>query len=257
MTGDEIFCRVCNFPSMVDTGGCNVDVQGDYGDTHHWQKRSIFWDLAYWSTNIIRHNLDVMYIEKNVFDNVINTIMGVPGKSKDNVKSRRDLEIYCDRKSLEIPRGSNKMSKAYYCLDRESKKILCMWLKGLRFPDGYVSNLTRYINISGLKLQNMKSHDCHVFMQRLLPIKVKELLPEHVWKPLTELSMFFHDLCSTTLNEEHMAMLERRIPEILCRLEMIFPPSFFDSMEHLPIHLPYEARVGSPVQYRWMYPFER
>ncbi|KAH0717853.1 hypothetical protein KY285_013884 [Solanum tuberosum] len=28
-------------------------------------------------------------------------------------------------------------------------------------------------------------------------------------------------------------------------------------MEHLPIHLPYEARIAGPVQYRWMYPFER
>lgn len=28
-------------------------------------------------------------------------------------------------------------------------------------------------------------------------------------------------------------------------------------MEHLPIHLAYEAKVGGPVQYRWMYPFER
>lgn len=28
-------------------------------------------------------------------------------------------------------------------------------------------------------------------------------------------------------------------------------------MEHLPVHLPYEARVCGPVQYRWMYPFER
>ncbi|KAL8098120.1 hypothetical protein AgCh_031041 [Apium graveolens] len=28
-------------------------------------------------------------------------------------------------------------------------------------------------------------------------------------------------------------------------------------MEHLTIHLPYEARVRGPVQYRWMYPFER
>ncbi|GKV32419.1 hypothetical protein SLEP1_g41030 [Rubroshorea leprosula] len=33
--------------------------------------------------------------------------------------------------------------------------------------------------------------------------------------------------------------------------------AFFDSMEHLTIHLPYEARVGGPVQFRWMYPFER
>ena len=38
---------------------------------------------------------------------------------------------------------------------------------------------------------------------------------------------------------------------------MIFPPSFFDSMEHLLIHLPFEAKAGGPVQYRWMYPFER
>jgi len=28
-------------------------------------------------------------------------------------------------------------------------------------------------------------------------------------------------------------------------------------MEHLAIHLPYEARVGGPLQFRWMYPFER
>ncbi|KAM3343684.1 hypothetical protein P3S68_025774 [Capsicum galapagoense] len=28
-------------------------------------------------------------------------------------------------------------------------------------------------------------------------------------------------------------------------------------MEHLLVHLPYEARVVEPVQYRWMYPFER
>jgi hypothetical protein len=38
---------------------------------------------------------------------------------------------------------------------------------------------------------------------------------------------------------------------------MIFPPLFFDSMEHLPIHLSFEAKVRGLVQYRWMYPFER
>lgn len=44
---------------------------------------------------------------------------------------------------------------------------------------------------------------------------------------------------------------------MLCDLEKIFPPSFFDVMEHLPIHLPHEAILGGPVQFRWMYPFER
>ena len=54
-----------------------------------------------------------------------------------------------------------------------------------------------------------------------------------------------------------MERLEREIPIILCRLERIFPLSFFDSMEHLPIHLAYEAMIAGPVQYIWMYPFER
>ena len=56
---------------------------------------------------------------------------------------------------------------------------------------------------------------------------------------------------------ENLHVMEKNIPIILCKLEQIFPPSFFDSMEHLPIHLPYEARVGGPMQYRWIYPFER
>jgi hypothetical protein len=35
------------------------------------------------------------------------------------------------------------------------------------------------------------------------------------------------------------------------------PPGFFNPMQHLLAHLPYEAKVGGPVQYRWMYHIER
>ena len=54
-----------------------------------------------------------------------------------------------------------------------------------------------------------------------------------------------------------MERLERYIPIIIFKLERIFPHGFFDSMEHLPIHLPYEAKIVGLVQYHWMYPFER
>ncbi|XP_027186337.1 uncharacterized protein [Cicer arietinum] len=106
------------------------------------------------------------------------------------------------------------------------------------------------------KLHGMKSHDCHVFMECLLPIAFISL-PEQTWKPLTELSHFFRDLCSTSVQVDDLISHEQNIPIVLCKVEHIFPLGYFDSMEHLPIHLPYEARVGSPVQYRWMYPFER
>jgi hypothetical protein len=31
---------------------------------------------------------------------------------------------------------------------------------------------------------------------------------------------------------------------LLCKLEKIFPPGFFNPMQHLILHLPYEARMG-------------
>ena len=43
----------------------------------------------------------------------------------------------------------------------------------------------------------------------------------------------------------------------LCELEKIFPPSFFDVMIHLMVHLVRELRLCGPVFYRWMFPFER
>ena len=78
-----------------------------------------------------------------------------------------------------------------------------------------------------------------------------------MWKALTKLSMFFKDLTSTIIKNDDMARLEEEIPVILCKLERIFPPSFFDLIENLPVHLPHEARFAGPVQCRWMYPFER
>lgn len=197
-----------------------------------------------------------MHIEKNFFDNIFNTIMNVAGKTKDTTKSRQELNEYCRRPELNMD-SSGKYPKACYTLDRQSRSVLCEWVKSIKFPDGYASNLGRCVDMKKLKLFGMKSHDCHVFMQRLIPIAFRELLPQNVWKALTELSLFFKDLTATTITNEDMARLEDEIPVILCKLERIFPPSFFDSMEHLPVHLPYEARIAGPVQYRWMYRFER
>ena len=103
------------------------------------------------------------------------------------------------------------------------------------------------MDLKKYKLFRMKSHDCHVFMQRLILIAFRNLMPTNGWEPLTELSLFFKDLTCTKLREENMRRLEVEILVILCKLERIFPPSFFDSMGHLPVHLPYEARIVGPV----------
>ena len=175
----------------IDADGINAQISKNCHCS--WKKRSIFWDLPYWKTNLIRHNLDVMHIEKNFFDNIFNTIMNVEGKTKDNAKSREDLKEFCSRPELHRNETTNKFPKACYSLEKDAKEALCKWLKELRFPDGYASNMGRCVDMKKHKLFGMKSHDCHVFMQRLIPIafRVRELLPGNVWQAVTEISIFF------------------------------------------------------------------
>ena len=54
-----------------------------------------------------------------------------------------------------------------------------------------------------------------------------------------------------------MVKAKDQLISILCSLEQIYPPAFFDIMIHLVMHLPEEALQGGPVSFRWMYPFER
>ncbi|CAD6205860.1 unnamed protein product [Miscanthus lutarioriparius] len=64
-------------------------------------------------------------------------------------------------------------------------------------------------------------------------------------------------LCAKTLKIDVLHRMKDEIPIILCKLERIFPPPFFDVMLHLAVHLPDEAILRGPVQYGWMYLVER
>jgi hypothetical protein len=230
-----------------------------FGLTHNWVKRSIFWELPYWKTNLLHHNLDVMHIEKNVFENIFNTVMDVKGKTKDNIKARLDITLFCNRQNMELVCDGSRVAKprANFVLEKNTQLLVYKWLKSLCFPDGHASNISRLVSTEECRLYRIKSYDCHVLMQTLIPLAYSDVLPKEIWDALTEISYFFRDICSTKLNVDHIERLETNIVETLCKLEMIFPPLFFDPMEHLLIHLPFEAKVGGPVQYRWMYPFER
>ena len=103
----------------------------------------------------------------------------------------------------------------------------------------------------------LKSHDCHILLQHLIPVSIRGLLPAKVCEPIIELSIFFTILCAKTLRVDELKQIDEQIPLTLCKLEKIFPPSIFDVMLHLVVHLASEAILGGPVRFRWMYPVER
>ncbi|KAL0315016.1 UNVERIFIED_CONTAM: hypothetical protein Scaly_2897300 [Sesamum calycinum] len=189
LIGEEIRVRVEEYSSAIKQP--LIHPLG-YGTDHKWTKKSIFWDISYWTTHLTWHNLDVIHIEKNLFANIFNTVMDVKGKSNDNLNARKDLTIICNRPELQVDeRRPNVMPKAVYTLTKDHKRKVCEWVKCLRFPDGYASNLSRYVDVMELRLHGMKSHDCHIFMQKLISVAFREMVPEHVWSALTKVSLMF------------------------------------------------------------------
>nr|GEZ69576.1 hypothetical protein [Tanacetum cinerariifolium] len=79
-----------------------------------------------------------------------------------------------------------------------------------------------------------------------------QYLGPDVAKPLIELSLFFKQICYQTLIVDDMLKSQSKVIDILCNLELIYPPAFFDIMIHLVIHLPLEAIFGGPIRPRWM-----
>nr|GEZ42574.1 hypothetical protein [Tanacetum cinerariifolium] len=92
-----------------------------------------------------------MHIEKNVFENLFETVMDIEGKTKDNAKARDDVKIYCKRKELEKNESTGKYPKSCYTLGKDEKKVVCYWVSKLKFPDGYVSNMARCVDMKKIQ----------------------------------------------------------------------------------------------------------
>nr|XP_027189367.1 uncharacterized protein LOC113786234 [Cicer arietinum] len=227
------------------------------GVNQQWKKKSIFFELPYWKDNLLRHNLDMMHIEKNVCDNIIFTLLNDSTKSKDHLNARKDLKAMGIRPDL-WPNENGRISPAVFTLTTKGKKRFLTTLKNITVPDGYSSNISRCIDMENLKLNGMlKSHDCHILMEQLLPLAIRATLPDDVSAIMIEFCSLFRQLCSKVLNVDDLEKLQNQVVLTLCHMEMIFPPSFFTVMVHLVVHLVEEVKLGGPVHYRWMYPVER
>jgi hypothetical protein len=195
---------------------------------------------------------------------IFHTVLNIPKKTKDNVKARVDVQKLCDRERLHMkppnPRQKNWFKpNADYCLDNIQKKEAFKWLKNIAvmFPDGYCSNISNGVNLLTGKVTGLKSHDYHIWIERLMPVMLRGYLPDSIWRVLAELSHFFRTLCAKQICPLIIAKLRDLVPELLCKLEMIFPPGFFVPMAHLVVHLANEALLGGPVQFRWQFCIER
>ncbi|GJU04078.1 putative reverse transcriptase domain-containing protein [Tanacetum coccineum] len=184
----------------------------------YWKKFNIWYrKLRYWRHNSVPHCIDFMHVEKNVCESLVGTLLNVPGKTKDGMNARLDLAELGIKPELFARQEEDKttLPPAGYTLTNAEKDIFCETLSNIRVPQGYCSNFSSLVSLKDRKLIGLKSHDYHMLMQE------------------KEISL------------QELDKLQLELVVTLCLLEKFFPPSFFDIMIHLTVHLTRED--GKPL----------
>ena len=226
-----------------------------------WKKKSIFWRLPYWKDLDVRHCIDLMHVEKNVCESLVGLMLNIPGKTKDGLNARLDLQDMNIRSELQPIRdaetGKVYLPPACHTLSKDEKIAMLSCLKDIKVPSGYSARISKYVKLDDLKLVGMKSHDCHVLITQILPVAIRGILPPKVRHTIQRLCAFFNAIGQKVIDPEDLDGLQTDIVNTLCHLEMFFPLSFFDIMVHLPVHLVKQTKLCGPAFLREMWPFER
>ena len=112
----------------------------------------------------------------------------------------------------------------HYVQTREDKFLLmfkeCQGTSRILFKYSYFSVHAR---LEACWPIGLKSHDCHILMQQLLPIAIRGILPKNVRQTIMCLCAFFSSICNKVIDPLKLDELQAEIVIVLCQLEMFFP----------------------------------
>jgi hypothetical protein len=260
-TGDALLDMVKDLKVIFGKGPGGQSVPNDdvTGHAPMWKKKSIFWDLPYWKVLEVRSSIDVMHVTKNLCVNLLG-FLGVYGKTKDTPEAREDqyrMKVPKDKQEQDYKDTGSRLSPASYALTKAEKDIFFEVLYSIKVPSGFSSNIKGIINMEKKTFQNLKSHDCHIIMTQLLPVALRGLLPENVRIPIVKLCAFLNAISQKVIDPASLPRLQKDVVQCLVSFELVFPPSFFNIMTHLLVHLVEEIAILGPVFLHNMFPFER
>jgi hypothetical protein len=226
-----------------------------------FKKQSIFFlYLLYWKEFEIGHAIDTMHIEKGVFESTIGLLLDIPSKTKDGLSARKNLQALEIREELHPQERSNEkayLPPASYTLTTQEKRAIYKCLYGIKVPIGFSTNIKNMASMSELKMSGYNTHDCHTMLSLFLAIAIRAINHPYLKIVITRLCHFFNAISKKVIDVSELDELHKEIRVTMCKLEMCFPPSFFDTMEHYMIHLAYQIFVLGPLYMHYMYPYER
>ena len=137
-----------------------------------------------------------MHSTKNFTERLLGTICN-SAKGKDGAKARYDLKYLGIREELQAPSSSDEaddddddqtegnqgrrkrikkntvvLPATCFTMSPEELEQFYRCLLGVKFPNGYAGQISRYLDETKKRFSGMKSHDCHVLLTQILPVAI-------------------------------------------------------------------------------------
>jgi hypothetical protein len=108
-----------------------------------------------------------------------------------------------------------------------------------------------------LKMTGYNTLDCHMMFSLFLAIAIRVVNQPCVKMLITQMCHFFSGISKKVIDTDDLEQLCKQMRETMCQIEMCFPLSLFDMMEHYMIHIVDQIFVLGLVYLHHMYPYER
>ncbi|KAG8493359.1 hypothetical protein CXB51_010946 [Gossypium anomalum] len=142
---------------------------------------------------------------KNVWENIIGTILNVDGKSKDNLQSRLDLVDMRIRRDLHpqvLLNGKYRLPHSIFSMSKEEKEVFCIVLKDIKVSDAFLSKLKSYCRNKrypeGSIAEGYLAEECMTFCSRYL-----EDVETRLNRPSRNAELSDHNLAETYLFQSY------------------------------------------------------
>jgi hypothetical protein len=116
-----------------------------------------------------------MHVDKNMCESLLGTLLNTNEKTRDHRHARPNLKKMGIRPELWLDDSVKGMELPTSCitLSKHEKKEFYRFLKNVKVPSGYSTNVSRLISFPDLKVAlGVKSHDYHVLLTQMIAIGI-------------------------------------------------------------------------------------
>ena len=120
----------------------------------------------------------------------------------------------------------------------------------------FLIEIKRLVSLKDLTISGYNAHDCHMMLTVFLAIAIRVVKPVYVRMIITRLCYIFNTLSQKVILREELGNLQDFVIETMAQLEMCFPPSIFDIMPHLIVHMVDQVCALGPCYLHEMWTYE-